>query len=367
MVIDMTSAIRIPLLTALVLAALPAAAQDMKDFKSWFVACDNLRDCSAYGFDVELEGDARSYLRVERTGAAAAPVKITIAVDYGEAAGYTLAFDDASLRGLPTATLTGVESEDGSYRRVVLTEHAPADTLIDAIRKAQKLVITLKPAEGKKIDRPVSSISLSGAVAALLWMDDQQKRVDTVTAYNTRGDKPAASIPPQPKAPVIIAAKPTTEKAPTKHPAALIKKGRALCSDDDTESKLEETYALGGGQVLYGFTCPGSSGAYNFEYGFLVGSAANPQAARSVSFRWPVKIAGFQHDGPQETITNPSFDEKTMTLSSFQKGRGIGDCGGEDQWVWDGKTFRLAQVRMMSECRGVPLDDWPTLSRTQVR
>lgn len=355
-------------LAAFLLAVVPANAQDMKDFKSWFVACDNLRDCSAYGFDVDLDGDARSYLRIERTGTAMASAKITISVDYGdEAAGYTLAFDDPALPGLPTTLLTGEEGEGNNYRRVVLTAHASADTLIASIRKAKKLIITLKPADGKKVDRPVSSISLSGAVAALLWMDDQQKRVDTVTALIKRGDKAASSIPPQPKAPVIVAAKPTKEKAPTKHPAALIKKGRALCGDDDPESKLDETYALGGGQALYGFTCPGNSGAYNFAYGFLVGPAANPLAARAVSFRWPIKIAGFQQDDPAETITNPSFDEKTMTLSSFQKGRGIGDCGGEDQWVWDGKTFRLAAVRIMSECRGVPLDDWPTLYRTQVR
>jgi hypothetical protein len=353
---------------ALLVFALPAAAQDMKDFKSWFVACDNLRDCSAYGFDVELAGDARAYLRVERKGTATAPVTITIAVDYGDnAAGYTLAFDNPALPGLPATTLTGVESEDGSYRRTVLTTHASVDVLIDSIRKAQKLVITLKPAEGKKIERPVSSISLSGAVAALLWIDDQQKRLDTVTAMIRRGDKPASTIPPQPRAPVIVAAKPAKEKPPAKHPAALIKKGRALCGDDDPDSKLEEVYALGGGRVLYGFTCPGSSGAYNFQFVFLVGPAGNANAARAVSFRWPLKIAGFQHDGPQETITNPTFDEKTMTLSSFEKGRGIGDCGGEEQWVWDGRTFRLAQVRMMSECRGVPLDDWPTVYRTQVR
>jgi hypothetical protein len=119
--------------------------------------------------------------------------------------------------------------------------------------------------------------------------------------------------------------------------------------------------------VLYGFSCPGQSGAYNFQFSFLVGPAGNAQAARAVSFRWPLKIAGFQQDDPHEAITNPTFDEKTMTLSSFEKGRGIGDCGGEDRWVWDGKTFRLAQVRMMSECRGVPLDDWPTVYRTQVK
>jgi hypothetical protein len=363
----MASYFRAGPLAALLFIATPAAAQDSKDFKNWFVACDNVRDCSAYGFDVDQKGDARAYLRVERKGAATAPVKITIAVDYGDSAsGYTLSFDDPALPGLPTQTLTGTEGEDGAYRRVVLTDLVPADTLIESMRKAQKILVTLKPAEGKKIEQPVSSISLSGAVAALLWIDDQQKRIDTVTAMIRRGSKPASTIPPQPKLPVVVAAKRTNEKPPTKFPKGLEARGRALCEENDENSKIEDVSALGGGQYLYQFTCPDSSGAYNFFNVFLIGPADNVKALRPVTFKRPPGISG-DNDAPRSGLTNPLYETETRTLTSFNKGRGIGDCGVEEQWVWTGKAFLLSRMRFMSECYGVPVDDWPDLYRAEVK
>ena len=56
-----------------------------------------------------------------------------------------------------------------------------------------------------------------------------------------------------------------------------------------------------------------------------------------------------------------------MTLTSFEKSRGYGDCGSEEQWVWDGKAFRLALERSRGECRRIPIDDWPVTYRAQVK
>ena len=351
------------LVSTVVLAVTPAFASDFKSFKDWYAVCDNLRNCSAYGFAL-AGGDA--YLRVERGGAANAPIKITISVDLTDSTSYRLAFDPA-LPGLPDSALTGEEGNGTDYRRTVLAEGASAEALIESIRKASALVVTRQPAEGKKLDTPTSNISMSGAAAALLWVDDHQKRIDTVTAMTRRGAKPASVIPAQPKAPVIVAAKPTKEKPPAKQPAGLEAKGRALCGESDPKSKMENMYALGGGQVLYEFSCPENSGAYNFQSVYMVGPAGNPQAARAVAFKWPIKIGDIQQDEPQNGLINPNFDEETMTLSSFSKGRGIGDCGSDEEWVWDGKTFRLAKLSLMSECHGVSLDDWPVVYQTQVR
>lgn len=72
--------------SSLVLAVLagavaPAFASDFKQFRDWFAACDNLRNCSAYGFDAEFLGGGISYLRIERGGAADAPVKVTVTAE----------------------------------------------------------------------------------------------------------------------------------------------------------------------------------------------------------------------------------------------------------------------------------------------
>jgi hypothetical protein len=54
-------------------------------------------------------------------------------------------------------------------------------------------------------------------------------------------------------------------------------------------------------------------------------------------------------------------------LSSFHKGRGIGDCGAIWGWAWTGKTFRLTAYATMPECRGISSDDWITLWRARTK
>ena len=45
-------------------------------------------------------------------------------------------------------------------------------------------------------------------------------------------------------------------------------------------------------------------------------------------------------------------------------GRGVGDCGVHQDYVWDGTRFRLVQQEEMSECRGSL--DYITTWRAQV-
>jgi hypothetical protein len=349
----------------LLLQAAPASAAETRDFKEWLAACDNLRNCNAYGFESVVTGS--TWLRIERGGAPNAPVKITLAVFAEDDVTFTIRFNDPSLPGLPDNAIAGTKGDD-DLRRVVLSDTVSADTLIASIRKAEKIIVTRKDPPGKKqpSDPLVSEISMSGAVASLLWMDEQQKRLGTATALIRKGDKPASAVPAQPKAPVMAAAKPATGTPPAKTDPALIKKGRALCGEEDDGSKLTESWPLGNNLFLYAFSCPDSSGAYNYRYGFLVATGGNAATARAVSFKWPIKIGDLETDpGADETTVNPSFDEKTMTLSSFNKGRGLGDCGSWEEWVWDGKTFKLAELKMMPHCKGIPLSDWPVLYRAE--
>jgi len=353
---------------AFAIGATCAAASDYKEFRDWWAACDNLRNCSAYGYDTQLTGGA--YLRVERGGAPGAKPKIALAVFVEEGVKFRLAFDDPALPGLPADVQTGEEINASDMRRVVLAE-GNADALIASLRKAKEIVVTRIDPPGRTSETQVSKISLSGAVAAMLWIDEQQKRLDTTTALIRRGDRPESSVPPQPKPPVIVAAKGLSgaaadKKPPERDEAAIRKKAVQQCGEDD-EGELEEAIALSTDTFLYPIRCPGSSGAYNFSYTFLIAKAGQPQSARSAKFRMP-KIAGKQQDADsEEFLVNPDFSNVDMTMLSFNKGRGIGDCGDEERWVWDGKTFHLAETRSMPHCRGISSEDWPTLYRAEVK
>ena len=70
------------------------------------------------------------------------------------------------------------------------------------------------------------------------------------------------------------------------------------------------------------------------------------------------------------TITHKGhqfYRHATRILGSFAKGRGLGDCGDEAQWIWDGRAFQILSMRVMPVCRGVPGDDWPVLYQATVR
>jgi hypothetical protein len=355
-------------LFAATLLAVPALASTSNDFRDWWAACDNLRNCSAYGFDTQLNGGG--YIRIERGGGPSAQPKITLVVYAPDGVTFRLSFDDPALPGLPADVQSGGEVDASDMRRVTF-DGDTVTPLIESLRKAKTIVITRIDPPGRKSETPVSTISLNGAVAALLWIDEQQKRLGTATALVRRGEKPASSIPPQPKAPRIVAAKGLSGAAANRKPserdnAAIKKKALTQCGEGD-EGEPEEAIALSADTFLYPIRCPDSSGAYNHAYTFLVARAGQPQSARPPKFRAPPKTGGKPQDsGSEEFLVNADFSNVDMTMSSFNKGRGIGDCGDEERWVWDGKTFHPAEVKTMPHCRGVPSEDWPTVYRADV-
>jgi hypothetical protein len=340
------------------LSAAPASA-DIKQFRDWTVACDNLRACSAYGFDAELSG--HNYIRLERAGAADAALRITLAVEAQKGVKFTLAFDDATLAGLPVGSLSGESAGgDDDVQRLAIAEPQAVAAALASLRRAKTIVITrIDPAGGPPSDPVTSEISLSGLAAALLWIDDQQKRVGTVTALIGRGDKPAAAVPAVPAPPVVVAAKRATGHVPRKAPAAVMAKARAVCEDKKI-GEPDDIARLAANDVMYSFVCPNLSGAYNVFNALVIDSPG--KAPRLAEFRFPREYGATEHD---YSPINAGFDETTQTLSTFNKGRGIGDCGSSSEWAWDGQVFRLILSKAMPDCHGVPEDAWPTVWRAE--
>jgi hypothetical protein len=345
---------------AFVSAALSAASAsgDIRQFRDWTAACDNLRACNAYGFDAELSGN--NYLRLERAGAADSALRMTIVVDAQKDVKLTLAFDEPGLAGLPAGPIAGDANGDDDYRRLTISEPQAVAAALASLRKAKTLVITrIDPAGAPPSDPVISEISLSGLAAALLWIDDQQKRVGTVTALVGRGDKPAAAVPAVPAAPVVVAARRASGPVPKKAPAAVVAKARAVC-EDKTIGEPDDVSRLAANDVMYSFVCPGLSGAYNYFNALVIDTPSRPP--RLAEFRFPRDYGATDHD---YSPINAGFDATTQTLSTFNKGRGIGDCGSASDWVWDGQAFRMIGSKAMPDCHGVGESDWPTVYRAE--
>ena len=63
---------------------------------------------------------------------------------------------------------------------------------------------------------------------------------------------------------------------------------------------------------------------------------------------------------PDDLLVNAAYDPATRVIDSFNKGRGVGDCGYAASWTWTVRGFVQTTSSGMGECWGVPQDYWPT-------
>jgi hypothetical protein len=294
------------MLTLALLAAAQAAPapSDVKAYGDWAVACDNLHACEATSLmpGEELSDD---------------PPQVSIAREGGPAGALSVEISIV-LRG------------------------AAAGQLVDAILKGQAM--TTRAGDGKVL----SQASLKGISASLRYFDAGQGRAGTVTALVAKGSKAAATVPAAPPAPQVRFVRPAGK------PEAVGATLRAAMNKQaDCDSVYEgseggkpqiETHALGGGKTLALLPC--GSGAYNFStVPYVI------ERGKAVVARFD-QVPGWTESEGIATLVNGGWDPARAELSSYTKGRGLGDCGSSETFVWDGAMFRLVEMRAMGECRG---------------
>jgi hypothetical protein len=330
-----------------------AAAPEPKGFRDWMAGCDNLKSCSA--LSVPSDGiDTIAYLRLERPAGPEGAAKLVLRLR-GDWQKPPLAID-LKLDGaaFPVGGKPMPVSADGDLATVAFQ---PAETaaFIEAARKATKLSVA---APGI-----TAEVSLVGAVAALLWIDEQQGRLNTTSALIRKGS--AGTVPAAPALPVIMA-KPSSgtlsEKDAKALAAALRKQIKQRdpdqCEDGEMTTKHDTAWRLDSKRSLASLTC--SLGAYNASNAFWVVENGAVAAARPVEFPW-------NDDSEKNVLINGEFDPKTGRIDYFARGRGIGDCGATGGYAWTGAGFALTGFSMMGECRGIGSDDWITLFHSEVK
>jgi hypothetical protein len=325
--------------------AFPAASKSVKD---WDAVCDNTGACNAFGYTPD-DGTTPAFIKLTRSaGADAAPV-IEIMFDDGDTQPdqtWTLGVDGKAVTGVGQLRAKGGDSG----ARAKLTP-AQAAALIDAIRTGQHLQLL-------KAGHALADISLAGSAGVLLWIDADQGRAGGVTAMVGKGTAPASAVPPPVAPPVVVAAAQISQAGlPTLAPPGLIKGNRDCDMQFNPAPTPDDIVArLAPGVVLWGPEC--DMAAYNEVSVFFLGDehGGHIQPLKLPDYAGAVDAA----NGGAELV-NAGFDPKTQTLSAFDKGRGIGDCGSSASWVWDGKAFQLLSETLMSNCHMVLLDDWPTI------
>lgn len=332
------------LVPALLLAT-PVAAQapkpaPLKTFGDWIVGCDNGRACQAVALVPEADDrDHYLLLVIERDGAGPAPAKLTMPLD-PKPAGAPVLLIDGKAAARPAVQAGGEEAA------VVIDR-----TLAAALANGQMAAL------GNGSAPPVASASLKGLAAALLYMDEQQGRLGTAGALRRTGPKPDAGVR-APALPVIVV--PPRASAPPRTmtvaaAAKAIGPDSATC-DYATGPVKPRAVRLDRGHSLVLVDHPCGNGAYNYYTSvFIVDEAGRTAPAR---FDEPTGMG-------ETDLVNGDWDDKSRRLSSYAKGRGLGDCGTSQEYAWDGSRFRLTLQTDMGECRGSV--DYITTWRATVR
>lgn len=335
--IRMSLAISAALLATAATAATPDTPRPgkLKLFRDWIVACDNGRDCETASLAAEDSALQDVGLIVARDGAGRVTVRIRDMT--GKAKTASVRVDGRTIASTPLD-----RDGEGAW------QGAPAQALISALARGKRAAL-LTPA--------AHPVALAGAAAAFRYMDDRQGRAGTTTALVARGGKRYRGAAPA--LPVVQIVTPPPGPAPV-IPANAISEARRRygCVIDDGSPFSADAHRLDRRSALVLMSC--GAGAYNYLVKPLIWRDGRLSPA---AFDFAYHFGETPDPGQPEILVNVEWS-RDGRLSSWGKGRGLGDCGDAQQFGWDGTRFRLLHAAQMTECRGAI--DTLTVWRTRV-
>ena len=190
--------------------------------------------------------------------------------------------------------------------------------------------------EHGKQPRERVNFSLSGLTAAMLWIDDQQGRV---------GDPRTVGYAPL----NLEIAEPKLD-LPGTIPEALLAQHVADPNCEPLQSLPHgedwEVHQVSNDRLLYAIPC--NAGAYNFSHAYYTQDLGYDEFRKLLFADYWDSVGWTGTD----VLINSYFDPQARTLSSFYKGRGLGDCGTSGLWRWTGYSFKLVTFHAKSTCDG---------------
>lgn len=336
-------------MTAAAAAPLPHSPAGSQTFAGWTATCNNVGACVV----IATSAEAMFYLRIAReAGAYAAPsVKIVLATPE-PFTGSDRAFRLTAERGT-TATVFGPFPATTTVQDVATAVgHVPAGEpslrLIETLGVARTLAYKIGPMQG--------TLALEGLADALRFTDVQQGRAGTQTALIAGGPLPPTRVPEPPPVPTIKAAPSgsvsvVTRPAVPKDVAAM---AAPVCDPEVVKAQEgAQEWKLRADLMLLAVPCV--AGATNSQVA-LYTTDAGGHDARPVLLQQP---PGTSDDRGQNVVANMRLEPKTLTLTGFEYGRGLGDCGATRTWVWTGQIFALLDATELQACPGSLPKDWP--------
>lgn len=317
----------------------------------WAVGCDNLVRCEAIALQPDASGGAGG--QSSGAGSDDESMLLEVARDGGPAGEVTLRV--SGLSQLPAEIVLMVDGQESLRLTGTTGDEAVARgtaALATAQAMAAASTIELRPALKKGRAGPLlASFSSAGLADSLRFVDARQGRVGTQGALISRGAEPDTGVPMPPPRPMVRQVpSPDADAAPSLSEAELAAARKlAVCDAMLMARDVKELFPLDGQAALLLLPC--EAGAYNVSAVPLI--ARGQAGSRTLSIAHFDFAPGFTGEpGKPPLVVNALWDSRRGVLSSLAKGRGIGDCGASEDYVWDGTTFRLIESRAMHVCRG---------------
>lgn len=334
-------------LLGLIPTSLTWAAPAQRMFSDWQVTCNNQNFC------VARNTGEHGGLVMTLSRSAGAHTDAVLRIDLGSLSTPDIAEEAIAPRLLLDSKpllFTG-ETWKITPWHLMTDEPATITAFLQQVQDAQAITL----------DGGNQSISLLGLKAALLFIDAQQKRVGSETAWIEKGNDPPLSVPPAPPLKGVAIVNPTPTPLSQEERNDLLDYGNwrmngLRCSLDPLRREVSVT-ALTDDKALLMIGC--EAGAYNTVDLAWIVSRKKPLASRAVRLRLPFNNG--QQNNELE-LMNATFDEKSRELVTLAKGRGLTDCGIQTRWRFDGQRFRLVRYAAEPTCDNWHGPDaWPTL------
>ena len=328
---------KVLLLTLLPVAAMATSIKGIGNYQDWDLVCDNTGTCRMAGYQDE-SSDPVSILFTRAAGEnAAVEGKFTI-LPFGEADRDVQVGQDIEiwLNGKSLGTVKHI-SDDAPDK---LTEEQ-TKALLSGLKKESEIRLTY--------GKTTLKVSDKGAAAAMLKMDEFQKRLNTPSALIRQGKEKHAVLAPQ-AAPKVEAVSVNNHKTielklgekQYDNVLALLRKAHDGCVDEDLESQDITIYPLTHNKVLAEALC--FKGAYQ---------GTNYYAVLDDKLSKVEQVLAEQYN-------EAGYDEKQgyAFVRGSYKGRALGDCLAGQDAVWNGKIFIRTSEWTTGSCKGLPGGTW---------
>lgn len=308
----------------------------------WIAGCDNRRDCRLFTLPAGEDGGWDD----EEAG-----LEIAVESNYAgsQRLGIEIFLSSVSVDARKVLTIR-IDGKATPFRMrwtgsKGLVEERDALPLVRAMRSAR----TLEVVEGEKV---IGSASIVGLLPLLDHVDKEQYRLGTAGALGVPGKKPFdhSSLPPLLSQPAIRVPPQSDDPPAVLAPGRLdeiLKTDVCLQYRDPSDAWQPETEYVrldnGHTLALVGSYCGGYNPAVR---PYIVDNEGRASVAR---FDPNPMIAP---DEPEPYLPGAYWEDKEQRLSAFGRARGLGDCGAETSFVWDGEKFLTSEYSSMPECRG---------------